>query len=221
MIVEPTTPLRMAVLISGGGSNLGALLAACESESYGAGVVLVVSDRDGAGGLALASEAGVDVAVHRVADYDSRDAWDVGLADLLTGAKVDLVVSAGFLKILGPAVLSAFPGRIINTHNSLLPSFPGINGPRDALEAGVRITGATLFVVDPGMDTGPIIAQVAVPVLDDDDEESLLERIKVAERDQLVTHVGQMARGGWEINGRRARPLGAGAAVPVAPPFRS
>ncbi len=115
----------------------------------------------------------------------------------------DLVVSAGFLKLCGPTFLGRFAGRYVNTHNALLPAFPGIHGPRDALAYGVRLAGATLFFVDAGVDTGPILAQVAVPVHDDDDEASLTERIKVAERAQLVECVGRLAREGWRVEGRR------------------
>jgi phosphoribosylglycinamide formyltransferase-1 len=113
------------------------------------------------------------------------------------------VISAGFLKLVGPRFLAEFGGRYINTHNALLPAFPGIHGPRDALDYGVKIAGATLHFVDAGVDTGPIIAQVSVPVLNDDDEESLTERIKAAERRQLVSYVGRMVREGWTVNGRK------------------
>src|SRR5699024_7702468 len=113
-----------------------------------------------------------------------------------------LVISAGFLKLVGPAFLAAFPGRFLNTHNSLLPSFAGMNGPADALAYGVKIAGATLFVVDGGVDTGPIVAQTAVEVLADDTVDTLTERIKVAERAQLVRAVGDMAIHGWTISGR-------------------
>ena len=113
------------------------------------------------------------------------------------------MVSAGFLKLVGPAFLGEFGDRYVNTHNALLPAFPGIHGPRDALAYGVKITGATLFFVDGGVDTGPIIAQVAVPVDDDDTEETLSERIKEAERRQLVDCVGRLVRNGWTINGRK------------------
>jgi phosphoribosylglycinamide formyltransferase 1 len=115
----------------------------------------------------------------------------------------DLVVSAGFLKLVGPYFLAAFGDRYVNTHNSLLPAFPGIHGPRDALAYGVKVAGATLFFADAGVDTGPIIAQVAVPVLDDDDEGALTERIKEAERRQLVEQVGRLVRKGWTITGRK------------------
>ena len=113
------------------------------------------------------------------------------------------MISAGFLKLVGPDFLAEFAGRYLNTHNTLLPAFPGIHGPRDALAYGVKITGATLFFVDAGVDTGPIVAQVAVPVLDDDDEETLTERIKEAERRQLVEQVGRLVRDGWTITGRK------------------
>jgi phosphoribosylglycinamide formyltransferase-1 len=121
----------------------------------------------------------------------------------VVGYRPDLVVSAGFLKLVGPAFLAALGDRYVNTHNTLLPAFPGIHGPRDALAYGVKVAGATLFLVDAGVDTGPIIAQVAVPVLDDDTEESLTERIKDAERRQLVDAIGHMVRDGWTVTGRR------------------
>lgn len=199
-----TAPARLAVLISGGGSNLEALMRACEDPAYGAEVVLVVADRDGCGGMDLAEQRGIPTATIKVNDYAERADWDHALATELQGANPDLVVSAGFLKIMGPQVLQAFPGKIINTHNSLLPSFPGIHGPVDALNYGVKIAGATLFLVDEGMDTGQILAQCTVPVLEDDTEDTLLERIKVAERAQLVETVGIMMRSGWRVEGRRA-----------------
>lgn len=201
-------PCRVVVLISGGGSNLAALLAACADPGYGVEVVAVGADRPSAAGLDLAREAGLETFVARVGDYPDRDAWDQALTEAVAGARPDLVVSAGFLKLCGPRFLERFEGRYINTHNSLLPSFAGMHGPRDALEHGVRLAGATLFFVDAGTDTGPILAQVAVPVLDEDTVDTLTERIKVAERAQLVEQVGRLAREGWRIDGRRVR-LGA------------
>ena len=115
----------------------------------------------------------------------------------------DLVISAGFLKLVGRAFLARFGDRYVNTHNALLPAFPGIHGPRDALAYGVKVSGATLFFVDDGVDTGPIVAQVAVPVEDDDTEDNLTERIKAAERRQLVEWVGRLVREGWSISGRK------------------
>ncbi|MFC4554317.1 phosphoribosylglycinamide formyltransferase [Georgenia faecalis] len=194
---------RVVVLVSGGGSNLAALLTACADPAYGAEVVAVGADREGTGGVALAQEAGVPTFVERVGAHPDRAAWDAALTAAVAAHAPDLVVSAGFLKLCGPAFLERFAGRYVNTHNSLLPAFPGIHGPRDALDHGVKLAGATLFFVDAGTDTGPILAQVAVPVLDDDTEASLTERIKVAERAQLVEQVGRLAREGWRLEDRR------------------
>ena len=198
-------PARLVVLVSGSGSNLQALLDATADPAYGAQVVAVGADRDGIAGLDRAAAAGVPSFVARVKDFDSRDAWDAALTTLVAEHKPDLVISAGFLKLVGPAFLTAFGDRYINTHNALLPSFPGMHGPRDALAHGVKLAGATLFFVDAGVDTGPIIAQVGVPVLEDDTEETLTERIKVAERAQLVEQVGLLVRRGWTIKDRKVR----------------
>jgi len=194
---------RLVVLVSGSGTNLQALLDAAVEPAYGARVVAVGADREGIAGLDRAAKHDVPAFVHKVSDYPSRAEWDLALTDSVARYRPDLVVSAGFLKLVGPAFLAAFGDRYINTHNSLLPAFPGMHGPRDALAYGVRIAGATLFLVDEGVDTGPIVAQVAVPVLDDDTEESLTERIKDAERRQLVEVVGRLVREGWTVNGRR------------------
>jgi phosphoribosylglycinamide formyltransferase 1 len=199
----PTAPARLAVLVSGTGSNLEALLSACTAPSYGATVVVVGADRDNIRALAVADAAGVPTFVERLSDYELREEWDDALARRLATYQPDLVISAGFLKLVGPAFLARFGDRYINTHNALLPAFPGIHGPRDALAYGVKIAGATLFFVDDGVDTGPIIAQVAVPVEDEDTEESLTERIKAAERSQLVDWVGRLVRDGWTISGRK------------------
>ena len=196
---------RLVVLVSGSGTNLQALLDACADPGYGATVVAVGADRDGIGGLERAAAHGVPTYVVRLRDYPSRADWDRALTEATAAHRPDLVISAGFLKLVGPEFLAAFQGRYINTHNSLLPAFPGIHGPRDALAYGVKVTGATLFFVDAGVDTGPIIAQVAVPVYDDDTEETLTERIKQAERRQLVECVGRMVRNGWTIEGRKVR----------------
>jgi phosphoribosylglycinamide formyltransferase 1 len=193
------------VLISGSGSNLQALLDACADPAYGAQVVAVGADRDGVAGLDRAAEAGVPSFVHKVKDHAERTDWDRALTASVSEYKPDLVVSAGFLKLVGEDFLAAFGDRYINTHNALLPAFPGIHGPRDALEYGVKVAGATLFFVDGGVDTGPIIAQVAVPVEDDDTEETLTERIKEVERRQLVEWVGRLVRDGWTITGRKVR----------------
>jgi len=194
---------RLVVLVSGSGTNLQALLDACADPAYGASVVAVGADRDDIEGLARAERAGVPTFVARVGDFSSRDHWDRALSDKVGAFEPDLVVLAGFMKLVGPGFLGAFGGRTVNTHPALSPSFPGMHGPRDALEYGVKVTGCTLFVVDEGVDTGVILAQSTVPVEDDDDVESLHERIKVAERTMLVDTVGRMAREGFRVEGRR------------------
>ncbi|WP_199043823.1 phosphoribosylglycinamide formyltransferase [Glycomyces salinus] len=194
---------KLVVLVSGSGSNLQALIDASRDPDYGAEVVAVGSDRDGTYGLKRAEEAGIPTFVRKVRDFDTREQWDAALTETVAGYEPDLVVSAGFLKLCGPRFLDAFPGRYINTHNSLLPAFPGMNGPGEALKAGVKLAGATLFICDSGVDTGPIIAQTAVPVADDDTVETLTERIKEAERAQLVEAVGRMMREGWTVKDRR------------------
>jgi phosphoribosylglycinamide formyltransferase 1 len=206
--VSPTahaSPARLLVLVSGAGTNLQALLDACTDPAYGARVVAVGADRDGIEGLARAERSGVPTFVHRVKDHASRDEWDAALTDSCRAHRPDLVVLAGFMKLTGSMFLAEFGGRCVNTHPALSPSFPGMHAPADALAYGVKVSGATLFVVDAGVDTGPIVAQVAVPVEDDDDEQSLHERIKVAERAMLVATVGRMAREGFSIADRKVR----------------
>lgn len=204
----PTPPVvtscRVVVLVSGTGTTLAALLDAHASPGYGARVVGVVSDTE-CGGLARARTAGVATAVVRPEGFPDRAAWDAALAEAVAVFSPDLVVSAGFMRILGAAFLDRFGDRTINTHPALLPSFPGAHGVRDALAAGVKVTGCTVHVVDAGVDTGPIIAQAAVPVHDEDDERTLHERIKAVERQVMVDVVGRLARGGWTIEGRRVR----------------
>jgi phosphoribosylglycinamide formyltransferase-1 len=191
------------VLVSGTGTNLAALLDAADKPSYGAAVVAVGADRDGIAALDRARDRGVPTFVLRVDDFASREEWDAAFADAVAAHEPDVVVSAGFMRLAGPAFLARFGGRYVNTHPALLPAFPGMHGARDALAYGVKVTGATLFIVDAGVDTGPIAGQVAVPVRDDDDEASLHERIKVEERAMLVDVVGRMAREGWTVTGRK------------------
>jgi phosphoribosylglycinamide formyltransferase-1 len=191
------------VLVSGSGTNLAALLEASTDPGYGATVVAVGADRDGIEGLGRAERAGVPSFVVRVADFADRAAWDSAFTEQVASYRPDLIVSAGFMKLLGATFLDRFGGRLVNTHPSLLPSFPGMHGPQDALEHGVKLTGCTLFVVDAGIDTGPIIAQRPVEVLDTDDESSLHERIKTAERSMLVDTIGRMARDGWRVTDRK------------------
>ncbi len=191
------------MLVSGSGTLLQALLDACADPAYGVRVAAVGADREGTLGVERAERAGIPTFVCRVGDYPSRAEWDAALTEAVAAYEPVLVVSAGFLKLVGPFFLSRFAQRYVNSHNSLLPAFPGIHGPRDALAYGVKVTGATLFVVDDGIDTGAIVAQVAVPVLDDDTEDTLTERIKAAERPQLVDCVGRMLRQGFTVTNRK------------------
>lgn len=201
----PAAPARLVVLVSGAGTNLQALIDACADPAYGAKVVAVGADRDGIEGLARAERAGIPTFVRKLGDFTSREHWDHTLTDTVAAFEPDVVVLAGFMKLVGADFLARFENKVVNTHPALCPSFPGVNGPGDALEYGVKVTGATLFVVDAGVDTGVIIAQTVVPVTDTDDVESLHERIKVAEREMLVENVGRMAREGITVSGRRVR----------------
>jgi phosphoribosylglycinamide formyltransferase-1 len=198
-------PTRLVVLVSGAGTNLQALLDASQDPAYGAQVVAVGADRDGIEGLVRADKAKVPTFVRRVPDFTSRGHWDSSLTDTVAAFEPDLVVLAGFMKLVGPEFLGRFAGHVVNTHPALCPSFPGTSGPADALAYGVKVTGATLFVVDEGVDTGPIIAQTVVPVEDGDDVETLHDRIKVAERTMLVDTVGRIAREGFTITDRKVR----------------
>jgi formyltetrahydrofolate-dependent phosphoribosylglycinamide formyltransferase len=195
----------LVVLVSGTGSILQALLDACGSADFGAQVVAVGADRAGTGGEARAAAAGIPTFVRRVPDFPDRASWDRALAQDCAEYKPDLIVAAGFLKLVGTDFLSLFGGRLINTHPALLPSFPGLHSVRDALEYGVKVTGCSVILADAGVDSGPILAQRAVPVLDGDDEESLHERIKVAERSVVVDTIGRMVRDGWSLQGRTVR----------------
>ena len=175
-------PARLVVLVSGSGTNLQALLDATADPAYGATVVAVGADRDGIEGLVRAERAGVPTFVHRVKDFPDRTAWDHALTASVVEHEADLVVSAGFMKLVGPTFLDRFGGRFINTHPSLLPAFAGIHGVRDALDYGVKVTGCTVHIARLEVDEGPILAQEAVPVLPDDTVETLHERIKEVER---------------------------------------
>ncbi len=200
---RPTGPMRVVVLVSGSGSLLQALLDAAEDPNYPVRVVAVGADRAGTTGVERAERAGVPTFTCRLKDYGSRQEWDRALAEECAAHEPDLVVSAGFMKLVGTGFLARFGGRYLNSHPALLPSFPGMHGVRDALDYGVRVTGCTLFVVDEGVDTGPILEQQAVEVLPDDDERSLHERIKVEERRTLVRTLQRLAEHGWTVRGRK------------------
>jgi phosphoribosylglycinamide formyltransferase-1 len=200
------TPARLVVLVSGSGTNLQALLDAIDADpGYGARVVAGGADRDGIAGLARAERAGLPTFTVKVGDHADRAAWDLALAEATAAHDPDLVVSAGFMKIVGKEFLARFGGRFVNTHPALLPSFPGAHGVRDALAYGAKVTGCTVHFVDDGVDTGPVIAQRAVEVRPDDTEEALHERIKDVERRLLVDVVGRLSRDGYRIEGRKVR----------------
>lgn len=185
-------PARIVVLASGSGTLLQSVMDAAAAGRLDADVVAVGSDVPGVMALTRAEQAGIPVFVERPADRPDRRSWDEALLGHLSPLEPDWVVSAGFMRILGPAVVDAFPGRIINTHPALLPAFAGAHGVRDALRYGVKVTGCTVHVVDHGVDTGPILAQRAVDVLPGDDEGSLHERIKEVERTLLVDTLAQL-----------------------------
>lgn len=180
---------RVVVLLSGSGTLFQSLLDAIDAGGLDAQVVAVVADRSDCGGLERARRAGIPAIAHPFAKGSDRAVWDTELCGIVAQFSPDLVTSAGFMKLVGDAFLAEFGGRTINTHPALLPSFPGMHGPRDALRAGVKVSGATVFVVDAGVDTGRILLQGAVDVRDDDDVESLHERIKAVERRLLVQAV--------------------------------
>ena len=202
LLVPPSAPARLIVLASGTGSLLESILAAAVGD-YPARVVAVGTDRD-CRALEIAAAASLPSFTTRVGDHADRDAWDSAITEAAAAHQPDLVVSAGFMKILGPQFLSRFPGRVVNTHPALLPAFPGAHAVPDTLAYGVRVTGCTVHLVDAGMDTGPILAQEAVDVLDDDDESALHERIKVVERRLLVDVLAAMATRGVTWTGRKA-----------------
>jgi phosphoribosylglycinamide formyltransferase-1 len=191
------------VLASGSGSTLQALLDAAAGSSYE--VAAVGSDKPGARALARAEQAGVPTFVRALGDSPDRPTWNVELADAVVAHGPDLVVCAGFMRILSADFLARFPGRVVNTHPALLPSFPGAHAVADALAYGVRVSGVTVHFVDEGVDTGPVIAQAAVPVLEDDDEASLHARIQGVEQPLYVEAVGRLAREGWTVQGRTVR----------------
>ncbi|MFY2787225.1 phosphoribosylglycinamide formyltransferase [Rhodococcus sp. MALMAid1271] len=198
------TPARVVVLASGTGSLLQSLIDATEAQDYPARIVAVGVDRD-CDAVRRADEAGIPHFRVGLKDYADRAHWDIALTDAVLRHEPDLIVTAGFMKILGGRFLDAFAGRIINTHPALLPSFPGAHAVRDALDHGVKVTGSTVHLVDSGVDTGPILAQEAVPVLDTDDEPALHERIKTVERRLLVDVIAAVAATGITSDGRKAQ----------------
>lgn len=202
MPAAPRPPARVVALASGTGSVFEALAAALAMDEA-IEVTGLVSDQPTAAVLDVAASAGIPTDVVPLLDPTRRGEWDEQLARAIADRRPDLVVSAGFMRLLGPAVLGRFRDRVINTHPALLPAFPGAHAVRDALAYGVRVTGCTVHLVDAGIDTGPVVAQRVVEVRDDDDESSLHERIKHVERQLLPAVTIRMLREGWTIDGRR------------------
>lgn len=194
---------RLAVLISGRGSNLQSLIAAIQSKALDASVAVVVSNKPEAAGLLRARKAGIECVVLGARGFPSRDAYDAAIADVLRACDVGLVCLAGFMRLIGRPLLDAFPDRILNIHPSLLPAFPGLEAQRQALEHGVRIAGATVHLVTSELDAGPIVRQASVPVLDDDTVETLSARILVEEHRIYPEAIQEVLDGGWRVDGRR------------------
>lgn len=197
--------LKLGVLVSGSGSNLQAILDACANKSLDASVELVLSNKPGVYALERAARAGVATAVLSHKDFSTREAFDAEVVRLLRARSVDTVALAGFMRIVTPTLLDAFASRVINVHPALLPSFVGVDAQRQALDYGAKITGCTVHFVDAGTDTGPIIAQAAVPVLEDDTVEALRARVLVEEHRLLPLALQWLAEGRLSIDGRRVR----------------
>jgi phosphoribosylglycinamide formyltransferase-1 len=196
-------PRRIAVLVSGRGSNLQAILDAIAAGRLDGTVAIVMSNRADAPGLARARDAGIDTQCLLPSEYADRDAHDRAIVDVLRASAVNVICLAGYMRLVGGPLLEAFPNRILNIHPSLLPAFPGLEAQRQALEHGVRISGATVHLVTDGLDDGPIILQAAVPVLDNDSVETLSARI-LAEEHRIYPEAIQLALDGeWSIDGRR------------------
>jgi phosphoribosylglycinamide formyltransferase-1 len=201
----------LAILISGRGSNLQSIIDAIATRALDATIAVVVSNRPEAAGLLRAREAGVPAVCLRPRDYSSADAYEGAVVEALRAHDAGLVCLAGFMRIVGPTLLDAFPERMLNIHPSLLPSFPGLDAQRQALEHGVRISGATVHLVTSELDGGPIVLQSAVPVLPHDSVDTLSARILVEEHKIYPQAIQLVLGGGWRIEGRRfVHPLAGG-----------
>ncbi len=194
---------NLGILISGRGSNLQAIIDAIGDGRLDARVALVISNKPDAHGLTRARDAGIETLVLRHQTFASREAFDLAMVEALRARQVGLVCLAGFMRLLSQAFIDAFAGRILNVHPALLPAFPGLDAQRQALEHGARISGATVHFVDAGLDSGPIVAQAAVPVRDEDTEETLAERILSEEHRIYPEAIQKVLDGGWRLDGRR------------------
>jgi len=205
--VIPESRTRLGILASGSGTNLEAIAQAINDGDVAAEIAIVVSDNPGAFALERAKRRGILYKVVDLADFPDRPSFDREVLGALTSANVDLVVLAGYMKLVGNEIIAAFPNRIMNIHPALLPCFPGEHGVPDALDHGVKVSGVTVHFVDEGLDTGPIVAQEAVPVEEGDDVESLHNRIHMAEYRIYPRAIGLFAEGRLVVDGRRVRVL--------------
>jgi phosphoribosylglycinamide formyltransferase 1 len=194
---------RIAVLVSGRGSNLQAILDAIAAGRLDATIAIVMSNRSDAPGLARARDAGIDTQCLLPSEYANRDAYDRAIVEVLLARAVNVICLAGYMRLVGGRLLEAFPNRILNIHPSLLPAFPGLDAQRQALEHGVRVSGATVHLVTDGLDDGPIVLQAAVPVLDNDSVETLSARILTEEHRIYPEAIQLTLDGEWSIDGRR------------------
>jgi phosphoribosylglycinamide formyltransferase-1 len=197
--------LKLGVLVSGNGSNLQSIIDHIENGSLKAIIKIVISNNPDAYGIKRATKHGISVAVIKNGDFQNKEEFDLELIKILRSNNVDLVILAGFMRIITPSLLNAFPQKVINIHPALLPSFPGTHGQKQALEYGVKISGCTVHFVDEGVDTGPIIIQSAVQVFDDDTEETLAARILKEEHRIYPQAIQLIAGGKIEIKGRKVR----------------
>ena len=209
-------PARVGILLSGRGSNFLALHAAMVRGEVPAEVALVLSNLAGVGGLERARDLGLPTACVAAADFADRTAQEEAMVEVLRGAGVEWICLAGFMRLLGPRFLRAFPHRVLNIHPSLLPAFPGLHAQRQAIAHGVRVSGCTVHFVDEGLDSGPIVMQRTVPVLDEDDEEALAARILVEEHQAYPEALRRLLTEDWSVDGRRVRFGGVVAAAPQA-----
>jgi phosphoribosylglycinamide formyltransferase-1 len=202
-----SSPLRIAVFASGSGSNFQAIIDAVNRGELNVDISLLVSDRPQAKAISRAEEAGIPVFAFRAKDYESREAYESEILNMLQVHQVDLIVLAGYMKLITDTLVKPYYGRMINVHPSLLPSFPGVEAVKQALEYGVKVTGVTVHFVDGGMDTGPIIAQQAVPIIENDSEETLIARIHQAEHKLYAEVIGWISEKRVKLEGRTAQVL--------------
>ncbi len=203
----PVKKLRLGVLASGGGSNLQSIIDRCADQSLTAEIAILICNNPDSGALTRAENAGIKTCCINHRDFDQRAVFDRQVVQQLQAAEVELVVLAGFMRIIGPIFLEAFPQRIINIHPALLPAFPGLHVQQQAIDYGARFSGCTVHFVDDGVDTGPIILQAVVPVLDEDSAEDLTARILVEEHKIYPRAIQLFAEGRLQIEGRRVRIL--------------